>query len=111
MASHYNLTGAPEQTGVERYDRTDRDLLPVFTSDGYSGKWSGSKFSAPPAIGTRVKVNFNELGYGTVTGYFVEGEWFGVQLKPEAPPAWWVKQNKGKDVTVYHVFGAEIVPA
>jgi len=59
----------------------------------------------PPAIGARVKANFNKLGEATVTGYFTEGKYLGLLVKFDNPPAWYVKQNKGNQTG--HLFGPE----
>lgn len=75
------------------------------------GLWSGAnekRFLAPPAIGERVQVTFNQLGTGTVTGYFVEAGFLGIILKADNRPDWHKKQNPNCDL--YHVFGAEIAP-
>lgn len=69
-------------------------------------KWSGD--ADPPAIGAKVKVYMNNLGTGTVTGYFVEYGWFGVLVKFDNPPAWWVKQNPKQPPG--HIFGIDLQP-
>lgn len=69
-----------------------------------------------PAIGDRVNVTMNGLGMATVTGYWTseytsdtKGEVvsLGVEVSFDAPPAWFIKQNGGKNVTG-RVVGAEI---
>jgi hypothetical protein len=67
-------------------------------------KWSGK--NPPPAIGSKVAANFNNLGRGTVTGYFEEGGWLGVLVQLDNPPSWYVKQNNGN--VIAHIFGAEL---
>jgi len=66
--------------------------------------WSGKK--APPAIGEKVHVNVNDLGDGVVQSYFAQGGYLGVIVQLDAPPEWYVKQNKGNYPA--HVFGAEL---
>lgn len=68
--------------------------------------WSGNYI---PHIGDRVEVNFNGLGAGTITGFFSSGYWLGITVKPDNPPAWWIKQNRKSGIGPYEytVFGAE----
>ncbi|AXQ69034.1 hypothetical protein HOU02_gp175 [Caulobacter phage CcrBL9] len=70
------------------------------------GKARWSAAFDPPAIGERVRVTTNGLGWAKVTGYFVEGDWLGVIVKLEAPADWYVKQNGGN--VPGHSFGTEI---
>ena len=74
---------------------------------GFTAQWGGKL--DPPEIGTKIRVNFNNLGEATVTGFFIEEGYFGVKCKPANPPAWWLKQNPGR--TEYMVFGTEIEQA
>jgi hypothetical protein len=69
-------------------------------------KWSGKQ--APPAIGDAVQVSMNGLGVGVVKGYFAEAGWLGLLVKLAAPPAWWLKQNKGNEDRLAHIFGTEL---
>jgi hypothetical protein len=69
-------------------------------------QWSGHK--APPAIGERVTVSFNELGAGEVIGYQVTDDFLGVWLKLDKSPAWRVKQGRGDDVPAL-IYGAELL--
>jgi hypothetical protein len=48
----------------------------------------------PPAIGSRVKIVFNEFGPGEVMGYFVEHGFLGLYVKVDKLPAWRVEQDK-----------------
>lgn len=87
-----------------------REERPCFWMDGHTlAAWSTSMdrgFTEPPPLGTKVRVTFNELGTGTVVGYFVEAGFLGVEVDPDHRPDWHVKQNPGR--CNYHVFGAEI---
>lgn len=56
--------------------------------------WSGA--GIPPAIGTRVYINMNGLGFGSVESYFVEGDWLGVCVRLEKQPEWHRQQNAGR---------------
>lgn len=67
-------------------------------------KWSGK--GEPPARGDVVEVSINGIGKSTVIGYFVEHGFLGVEVRPIAPPAWYVEQN-GKGASCL-VFGAEL---
>lgn len=66
----------------------------------------GNKDTPPPAIGARIQVTMNNLGPGTVRGYFVEGGWLGLLVEFHNPPAWWVKQN-APNRPLGHIFGIE----
>lgn len=92
-------------------------VLPVDPAIGGCGasvvaQWSGASkgFECPPAIGEKVRVSMNNLGVGTVEGYFIESGYIGLLIKPDdgQSPDWWVKQNAGKGRTHYSVFGTEI---
>lgn len=80
----------------------DWDKLPK------SAKWSKGAFASPPEIGTRVRAKINELGTGTVQGYFIEHGWVGVHVLPDCRPAWHVRQNGEKNY--YLLFGIEVEP-
>ena len=80
----------------------DERLPPPFKPGTYL--WSGK--SPPPAIGETVKINFNDFGTATVTGYFTEYKWLGVTVKLHHQPEWHRKQNGA--FAEAHVFGAEI---
>lgn len=67
-------------------------------------KWSGGK--PLPAIGDVVKLAVNGCGLGEVVGYFTEDGWLGVKLHLQAPPEWFLKQNKG-NVPAF-AFGREL---
>ena len=62
----------------------------------------------PPAIGAKVRANFNKLGTGEVVGYFVEDGFLGLLVTLDNPPDWHVKQN-GRGVKA-HLFGPEFEP-
>lgn len=66
--------------------------------------WSSKE--PPPAIGSVVKVRVNGIGPSKVLQYFVQEGYLGVNVMPEAPPEWYVKQN-GPGASCY-VFGSEI---
>ena len=93
MITHYHLTQIP----------------PKSIRGGW--KWSGDKATPPmpepPAIGARVFANVNDLGPGTVTGYFIEAGYLGlyVKLDPATRPAWHKKQNPDRDYCM--IFGIE----
>lgn len=105
---HYNLmVGTPELAGQSFFSKDDKRLLPVYAIGRFHGKWSSSKIT-PPERRSRVRINFNGLGSGTVTGYFMESGWLGVYVALDKEPAWRKKQSaSGKDAMV---FGAEIDP-
>jgi hypothetical protein len=103
---------------VTRLHYAEHDTLPAWTQAVWEGdtvvnandpcKWSGK--NPPPAIGERIKVSMNRLGWGRVAKYFVEHGWLGVLVKFEDPPKWYVTQNKergGRDA-LGHIYGMEI---
>ena len=70
----------------------------------YDLVWSG-KFM--PMVGDIVGTN--SFGVATVTGFFTEDGFLGVELSPHDPPEWWIDQmeRSGRDRTL-RLFGAEI---
>jgi len=59
------------------------------------------KWSAPfplPALGTRVYITMNNIGWATIEGFFAEDGYLGVMTRAEAPPQWLVEQRK-RDLT------------
>jgi hypothetical protein len=82
---------------------TERHLLPM-EDHGERGKWSNPK--PPPDIATRVNVNFNGFGLGTVVDYFIEGGWLGLEVEIDKQPDWHRKQNGPQKVI--RVFGLEV---
>ena len=92
----YNLTSPPPYV-----PRTDENK-----SDKRLNKWSGG--IPLPAIGDRVKVNMNSLGFGIVTGYFVEHSYLGLYVKLENAPEWFTKQNKDRERNDAMIFGIDL---
>lgn len=76
----------------------------VAETDG-AACWSAHAFP-PPAVGDRVRVAVNGIGWAVVTGYFVEAGYLGVIALCEAPPERFLKQWGGN--APIHAFGAEI---
>ena len=109
--------GTPVFTGVQSppsgspVTLADAKSFPLVLIDGVEVKWS-RRAETPadrlPALGDRVHVMFNNLGTGTVTGFFTEGGFLGVVVLPDAGqrPAWHQKQNP--DRPHYTVFGSEV---
>ena len=77
--------------------------------DEIKGMWGGS--GVPPEVGTEAIVKRNDMGNGTVVGYFEESGLLGVIILPDNPPSWWLEQRKkaqdGKKT--YRLFGGEIL--
>ena len=66
--------------------------------------WSNPK--PPPAIGDRVRIRVNGIGMATVTRYFVQEGFLGIETTVDAWPA---PFDRDPDASrVCHVFGAEI---
>ncbi|MFA6118186.1 MAG: hypothetical protein WC729_29635 [Sphingomonas sp.] len=76
-------------------------------ADGVLLFCGGGKFSCPPAPGTRVVSGvWGKRHVGTVTGYFYEAGFVGVNFLPDVRPECWKKQGyKGKCA---HLMGTEI---
>lgn len=66
-------------------------------------KWTGS---FTPKKGDKILVTFNNLGTGTIEGFFSENGYIGVLVKPDKPPDWWRKRNPSNEI--YNLFGIEI---
>jgi hypothetical protein len=80
------------------------EALLILTDKCPEAKWSGSKY--PPAIGDRVKVNFNEFGDGTVLDYLVTDGWLGILVKIDKQPNWSIKQSGLRNEFTF--YGAEL---
>ena len=50
-----------------------------------------------PQVHDRVLTCLNGLGEGVVTGYWAEGQYLGIRVKLDAPPAWYLTQHKGEN--------------
>lgn len=93
-----------EKIGEEPRSTTNQRILPVYKAHGHIGKWSGKE--TPPMIGSRVQINFNQLGSGEVINYFSESGFLGVLVNLDHEPEWRKKQSAaGKPAMV---FGSEI---
>jgi hypothetical protein len=77
-------------TDFEGKERTVKSYTDPIT--GEVMKWSAD-FELP-AIGTKVFVTMNGIGWAWVKGYFVSEDWVGVMTLATAPPTWLRKQNK-----------------
>jgi hypothetical protein len=77
------------------------------TGDESILKWSGDY--PIPEIGRKVKINFNELGTGSVQSYFTEYGYLGIEVRLDKEPKWKKVQHKGTPREgIALVFGAEI---
>jgi len=74
--------GLPKESAYGRY--LDAQGLPM--------KWSGTM--PLPAIGDRVYVRMNSIGWANVSGYAEVEGFLGLMVSPENPPDWYVKQVK-----------------
>lgn len=74
--------------------------------DGFALYDSGEerlRWSAPfplPAIGTRIYITMNSIGWATVEGFFAEDGYLGVMTKAENPPEW-LRQQRQRAATRY----------
>ncbi len=77
--------------------------------EDFTGAWSNATL---PKIGDNVKVNFNGLGSGVITGFFKEGDYIGCIVMPHAGqrPQWHIDQFKRacREFNGYMVFEREI---
>lgn len=82
----------PRQTGSTK--QGPNGPLPVYHADGIpvDMMWSG-KMSLPQ-LGDRVRLTINSIGWGKVEGYCVSHGYLGLLVRPENPPAWYVKQTR-----------------
>jgi len=54
------------------------------------------KWSAPfplPALGTRVYITMNNIGWASIEGFFAEDGYVGVMTRAEDPPQWLREQR------------------
>jgi hypothetical protein len=74
--------------------------------------FQGAKWSGPaqiPSLETKVNINFNRIGSGTVIGYFREYDYLGLMVRVDNPPEFQVKQT-GLKHPIAFVFGCDILP-
>lgn len=84
----------PVASAVITYKSLDGNMRTVqgYTSDGETLKWSAC--FPLPAIGSRVYVTMNGIGWSVVKGYWSAAGWLGVMTLPENPPAYLRKQQR-----------------
>ena len=90
----YGLEELPEW--VQQPPWVDNKPLARDPQDRVNGPawWSNAK--PPPPPGTRVHVNFNGFGDGTVVAYFREDGYLGVEVMVDKRPDWHVKRGDDK---------------
>lgn len=94
------------------------NVFPIYLdASGLPMKWSGS--FPLPAIGSRVFVTMNSIGWAVVKGYFESAGYVGVMTKATNPPKWLRAQHRrdlksGRTMPKWRIegigceFGAEI---
>lgn len=88
--------------------------LPLFTHRvGIQRPFRGALWAGvgePPGLGEKVFVRVNDLGYGTVTGYAVQGGYLAVMMQADEAtrPAWHRAQNPDNIPAL--AFGTELRP-
>lgn len=97
-AGGYVYMGAWEVRNQCQYDEYEKPVV-----DDPERGWKGT--SELPDLGTKVKINFNQFGTGTVHSYFVEHNFIGVRVKLDKQPEW--HKNQGQPPYAL-VFGPEI---
>lgn len=87
----------PLPTGATKHGANAE--LPTYKCAGFPNEmmWSGKM--PLPAIGDRVYMHINNIGWGKVEGYADSGDdrnghFVGLLVKPENPPEWFWKQTK-----------------
>ena len=90
-----------ELTGEKKEGR------PLYRLKSQLGKWSGK--GPLPAIGSRVKVQMNKIGWSKVRAYFTQYGWIGVLAVPKKRPSYFNDEQWETSQTLgCHVFGAEL---
>jgi hypothetical protein len=107
MTNQYNLTSVPAGVVWLNADQLTAGHATGEWPENVT-KWSGE--SNIPAIGEKVRITFNGLGTGVVTGYFAEHGWLGLYVVLDVQPAWRTKQGVPASQPAM-VFGAEVKPA
>jgi hypothetical protein len=51
-----------------------------------------------PAIGTRIYITMNSIGWATVEGFFAEDGYLGIMTRAEDPPQW-LRDQRQRDLT------------
>jgi hypothetical protein len=90
---------------------SDNNTFPVYLNEkGKPMMWSGA--FPVPAIGSRVFIKMNNIGWAVVKGYFESCGYVGVMTLPVNPPAWlreqlnepkgpncpdWVREGVGRE--------------
>ena len=90
------LIPTPTPAGKTTYklDGKDVEYAAYLDADGNVMRWSAS--FPLPAIGSRIYITMNGIGWATVTGYFEQHGWLGVMTKAEDPPRWLKQQNEAE---------------
>ena len=76
--------GLPKDSAFGRY----------LDASGEPMKWSGT--FPLPAIGDRVYLRINSIGWGYVKGYAEVEGFLGLMVEPLDPPAWYIKQGNAQ---------------
>jgi hypothetical protein len=102
---HYGLLELPAYQAIDIHAKQQIDETMAYDPTKPL-KWGATPdFPKPPAIGTRVFINFNQFGHGSVLAYFTEYGWIGAMVKLEVQPEWHKKQGNEPNALV---FGIEI---
>ena len=81
------------RTETVRYpDGTGRDFPIYLDRNGTPMKWSGD--FPIPAVGSRVFITLNGIGWAFVVGFFESCGYVGLMTKPTNPPKWLRDQQK-----------------
>jgi hypothetical protein len=84
---------ATDQTETVTYqDDSSRDFAVYLDASGLPMKWSGD--FPVPAIGSRVFITMNRIGWAFVVGFFESGGYVGLMTKPTNPPKWLRDQQR-----------------
>lgn len=90
MERFFILTPTP--TDKTKKDNNGNEFPVYLDASGMPMMWSGD--FPIPAIGTRVYIRLNSIGWGVVKGYFESCGYVGVMTLPENPPKWLRDQQR-----------------
>jgi len=82
---------APSPSSQTKMDDAN-NTFPVYLNDrGEPLMWSGD--FPLPAVGSRVFITMNNIGWAVVKGYFESYGYLGLMTLPLSPPEWLIKQR------------------
>lgn len=86
-------------TPTDRTVTVDGCGTPSIYLDAFGMEMKWGQRNPLPAIGERIYVDMNQLGYASVVGYLESHGWLGLMVKFENPPEWFHKQVARHDAS------------